>query len=129
MAWEIAGPETPEAILEQVIRRPQLHGSHREVLANRARNNDEGDFQPTFLQELQSPHSSKLRHLIVRENDIKIRMQTGEIVLLGVDEMMFKIEAGPLQGSQEEPGIIGVVLGDEKLQRARHLIPRSWAAD
>ena len=73
-------PQPANPVFQQIIRRALLHGYHRRFLANGARYDDERDFQSALLQQGQCAQPAKLRHRIIRENQVQAGTQVGEIV-------------------------------------------------
>ena len=71
------GSESPHPVLEDIVNDPEADGRDREVLADGARHDDEGDLQAAFLEDGQSLHGIELRQVEVAENQFDVRTQLG----------------------------------------------------
>ena len=57
--------QTCQIVLQQVVMCATLHHAHGDILANAARNNDKGDIEAGFLQDIQRTRCIELRQHIV----------------------------------------------------------------
>ena len=95
-----AEPQAAEPILDDVIACAVLHDLHRALLADGPRNDDEGNVQPTLLDNLQGTQRVEIRHGKIGENDFGGRFQMFQEVLLAVHPNGARIVVRMPQGVQ-----------------------------
>ena len=107
----LAKPSQP--ILDDVIGRAALHDLHRALLADGARNDDEGNVQLALLHDLQGAQRVELRHGEIGENDLRGRLQVVQVILLGLHPIGDRIVAGTAQRVQHQLGVGGIVFQNQ----------------
>ena len=109
--------EPTQPVFDDVVGRAAPHDLHRPLLADGARNDDEGDVQSALLHDLEGAQRVELRHGEVGKDDLGGRAQAVPEVLLGLHPLAGRVVAGPPQRVQHQLGVGGVVLEKQQAER------------
>jgi hypothetical protein len=111
--------------LEQVIRGPRLHASHRGFLVHRTSHNEEGDTGHPLPGQGERGHAIEAGKRVVGEDQIGAELiQLAEKCVPAVDPAGEERYAGPLEFVFYELGVHGHVLEDQDPERiGRHEVP------
>ena len=106
--------EAPEVVLHDVVVGSGLHGLDRHVLADRARDDDEGEVELLFLYELESGESAEMGHAVIGDYGVPRAVVECRLHLLcGLDAARAGLIAAALQLPQEEHRVVFGILYDQ----------------
>lgn len=90
---------------------------HRAILADGARNDDEGDVQFLLLHDLEGAQRVESGHGEIGENDLGSRLQVVPVTLLGFYSIGDRIVAGAAQRGQHQLEVVGIVFKNQEAKR------------
>ena len=122
------GAKPRDPVLEQIIRRPVLHGLDGDIFAHGPGNQNERDVQTAFAQQLRRPQAAEPRHRIIGENNVRRIFYFRQKVRLGFHPLPFRVKPGAPQFGHKQIRVVRRILDDQNVQRLRHKSIRVWAA-
>jgi len=86
-------PQPHEPVFQQIVRGSHLDRLHREILADRSRNQNKGDVMAAFPEQLQRTQPVECSEIVIRKNQIEPRVDARRKRLLRVHARHFKNES------------------------------------
>ncbi len=113
------------AILEQVVGRAMPHRSHRHVLADAARHDDERNLPSALLQQLQGAQAVEIRQFEIRQDDVDRPCQALDKIFFVIHHDRLRRKSGLFQLAQQELGVRRDVFNHENFEGTGHGIHSS----
>ncbi len=109
--------EARQVPFHQVIVRPRLHGGYREVFADLAGDDDEGDVLPAFVQDMQGAERVEGRHPVIGYHHVPlVVLQRPAHPLRGLDAPVLQLIAAAYQLAYQEQAVFQGILDKQNLQ-------------
>ena len=119
--------QPPEIALGEEILRARLHRLDRDVLADRARDEDEGRIGIARAQQGEGRRPAECRHAVVADHEIpRMTIQCGRHGGRGVNPLVCRLVARLLQLPQQQSGVVFGVFRDQHPQRHAHRQAPWW---
>ena len=110
-------PEPREPILDQIVGRPAPHRLDGRLLADGARDDDEGHLGAMRVQQLEGAQTIELRQVEIGEDDIERASERIQEGGFRVDPTPLGREAGSLQLAQQQLRVERIVFDEQDAQR------------
>ena len=111
-------PQPAEPVLKHVVHRALTHRRHRQVVADRARHDHEGDLQAGILHQLQGSQGVELGLVIVGQDQVQLGIEIGFEAGLVIDPPPGRVKTSPTELPEGQFGVLGAVLQDQQTQRS-----------
>jgi len=115
------GAEPREVVLHDVVARARAHGLHGGLLADRARDDDEGRVDAAGLQQRERFGSAEARQVVIGDHEVPRTARERRLELgRGLDALGRRLVAGAPQLAQQQLRVVRGVLDEEQAQQRRH---------
>src|SRR5437879_2267224 len=96
-----------------------MQRSDRRVLPLGTGHHDEWNRHLSLLEQLQRIQPGELRQVVIRNDDVRWRIQTRQVVLTGVDSPPLWRKASLAKRMDQQLGVVRAVLQDHDAERTR----------
>ncbi|MFN8448448.1 MAG: hypothetical protein U0521_07615 [Anaerolineae bacterium] len=107
--------EPHQAVFQQIVRRAKLEAFHDHLLRHGARDDDQRDVYPAFVQNTQCPNRAEPRQAVIGNDQVNRILKVGAKIGFGFNPLILRLVTSTAKLVEQQFGVIGIVFNQQYL--------------